>query len=195
MERGFDISGNGFSRWVGIIDPNAVAPERGVYLIARVGIGQGFDIEYEVRVLDKGESLDDINHSQWTRPIAFHYVPEESPNLWVHLNLIVHRFENPSIPAPVAGVPIIAYREASRRKGYPDVKYRLGSSSWHGVGQYCDVTESFKILSGSGDCCWDDQWDGCVIVGFHMAYEYGADLCRKHISLRREAEPGFLCDH
>ena len=52
MERGFDISGNGFSRWVGIIDPNAVAPERGVYLIARVGIGQGFDIEYEVRVLD-----------------------------------------------------------------------------------------------------------------------------------------------
>lgn len=82
MERGFDISGNGFSRWVGIIDPNAVAPERGVYLIARVGIGQGFDIEYEVRVLDKGESLDDINHSQWTSPIAFHYVPEESPDEW-----------------------------------------------------------------------------------------------------------------
>lgn len=194
MERVLDVSGYGFSRWVGIINPNAVAPEKGVYLIARVGVGQGYDIEYEVRVMDKGESFDDINHSQWTRPIAFHCIPEDSPNLWIHTNLLVHRFENPSIPAPVAGVPIIAYHEATRRKKCSDVKYRLGSSNWHGVGQYCDVTESFKIIAGNGECYWDDQWDGCIIKSFHMAFEYSADLCRKHISLRRESEPGFLHD-
>lgn len=194
MERVLDVSGYGFSRWVGIINPNAVAPEKGVYLVARVGVGQGFDIEYEVRVLDKGESFEVITCQQSTRPIAFHYVPEESPYLWIHTNLLVHRFENPLIPAPIAGVPIIAYREATRRKGYPDVKYRVGSRSWHGVGQYCDVTESFKILADNGDCYWDDQWEGCNIIGFHMAFEYSAELCMKHVSLRREAEPSFLCE-
>ena len=194
MEKTFDITGSGFSRWVGIIAPSAVVPEKGVYLIARVGVGQGFDIEYEVRILDKGDKFDDINHSQWTRPIAFHCIPEDSPNLWIHTNLVVHRFENPSIPAPVAGVPIIAYQEATRRKGYPDVKYRLGSSIWHGVGQYRDVAESFKTFAGNGDGGWDDQWDGCTIIGFHIASEYSADLCMKHISLRRELEPTFLRD-
>lgn len=192
MERCFDISGHGFSRWVGIINPNAEAPERGVYLIARVGPGQGFDIEYEVRVIEKGESFEVNNCQPSTHPIAFHYVPEESPNLWIHTNLLVHRFENPSIPAPIAGVPIIAYREDTRRKGYPDVKYRLGSRSWHGVGQYRDVAESFKTFAGNGDGGWDDQWDGCTIIGFHIASEYSAELCMKHVSLRREAEPSFL---
>lgn len=192
MQKCFDITGSGFSRWVGIIAPNAVVPEKGVYLIARVGGGQGFDIEYEVRILDKGDKFDDINHSQWTRPIAFHCVPENSPNQWIRTNLIIHRLENPSIPAPVAGVPIIAYREATCRKGCSDVKYRIGSSIWHRVGQYCDVTESFKSVAGNGDCSWDEQWDGCIILGFHMAFEYSVDLCRKHISLRREAEPSFL---
>ena len=194
MEKFFDFTGSGFSSWVGIIHPQAVAPKKGVYLIARVGAGQGVDIEYEVCVMDKGDTFDEINHSRWTRPIAFHWVPEDSPNQWIRTNLNIHRLENPSIPAPVAGVPIIAYREASQQKGCSDVKYKLGSSIWHGVGQYCDVTESFKIFTGNAESSWDNQWDGCIILGFHMAFEYSADLCRKHIMQRRKADPGFLCE-
>ena len=194
MNKSFDITGFGFSRLVGIIAPNAVAPEKGVYLIARAGLGQGVDIEYEVRVMDKGDSFDDISQPQWARPIAFHYIPEDASKQWIHINLNIHRFEDPSIPAPVEGIPIIAYREATRRKECPDVKYRLGSSIWHGVGQYCDVTSSFKNPALNGDRCWDEKWEGCTIIGFHMAFEYDAVLCRKHISLRREAEPGFLYD-
>lgn len=180
----FDVTGAGFSRWVGILSKDATAPKKGLYLIANVYRGQGFDVEYEVQELEQGERFDKavLAVSRFL-PIAYHLIPDDQ---WIKTNLMLHKGEGACIPAPISGIAVISLLDA-RLHHRSTVTYYLDK-----VNKFQDITVLFKWQDSAGPTCFSDEYDGYMVQGFHMAFLYDVDVCYEHIRLRRYNEPDFL---
>ena len=182
--RDFDVTGSGFSRWVGIINKGASAPEKGLYLIAKVYRGNGLDVEYEILDMNQGDPFDDDSPGKLSlRPIAYHFIPKDQ---WIHTNLMIHKGEGACIPAPISGIAVISLLDA-RTRHRSKVTYHLNK-----VGKFQDITTIFKWEDLAGPTCFSDDYDGFMIQSFHMVFYYDADVCRDHVRLRLKNEPVFL---
>lgn len=173
--RVFDVTGTGFSRWVGIIGKGAAAPEKGSYLIANVCSGQGLDIEYSLLELEQGELfVSGVNMRPDLIPIAYHFVPE---NQWIKTNLVIHKGEAPCIPASTSGIAVISLLDA-RLFHRSSVSFFINK-----VSKFEDITTVFKCWDLADPTCFSDEYDGFMIQGFHMASLYNMDVCREHVRL------------
>ena len=182
--RDFDVTGSGFGRWVGIIGKGATAPEKGLYLIAKVSRGQGFDIDYDVLELEQGDQFDNGSPaSPHLIPIAYHLIPDDQ---WIQTNLVIHKGDGACNTAPISGVAVISLLDA-RTQNRSKVTYHLNM-----VGKYQDITTVLKWKDLAGPTCFSDEYDGFTIQGFHMAFFYDADVCREHVMLRLKNEPGLF---
>lgn len=182
--RDFDVTGSGFSRWVGIINKGAMAPEKGLYLIAKVYGGNGLDVEYEILDMNQGDSFDYGSPGKLSlRPIAYHFIPKDQ---WIYTNLMIHKGEGACIPAPISGIAVISLLDA-RTRHRSKVTYHLNT-----VGKFHDITTVFKWEDLAGPTCFSDDYDGFMIQSFHMVFYYDADVCREHVRLRLKNQPDFL---
>lgn len=178
------MTGSGFSRWVGIINKGAMAPEKGLYLIAKVYGGNGLDVEYEILDMNQGDSFDYGSPGKLSlRPIAYHFIPKDQ---WIYTNLMIHKGEGACIPAPISGIAVISLLDA-RTRHRSKVTYHLNT-----VGKFHDITTVFKWEDLAGPTCFSDDYDGFMIQSFHMVFYYDADVCREHVRLRLKNQPDFL---
>ena len=182
--RDFDVTGSGFSRWVGIINKGAFATEKGLYLIAKVYRGNGHDIEYEILDMNQGDPFDDGSHGILTlKPIAYHFIPKDQ---WITTNLLIHKREWACIPAPITGIAVISLLDA-RLNQRSKVSYFLNE-----VKKFGDISTVFKWEDLAGPTCFSDDYDGFMIQSFHMVFYYDSDVCNKHVRLRLKNQPDFL---
>lgn len=184
--------------WIGILSKETFAPNNGLFLVARCGLGQGIDIEYELLALKKGDSFIGREDS-WAYPIAYHYIPsfEIPEGNWIKKEIIMKKWENVIIPAPEKGIPIIAYSGPWKEECYENpapIEYCIGDGgicAYAGVQKNDDITTWFKERDNAGPFGWAECWDGYKILGFLIVCEYDLYACRHHIKQRLINEPVF----
>lgn len=179
--------------WIGIMSKDETAPQNGMYLIARGGLGQGIDIEYEFLELKEGESFESRERS-WDVPIAYHYIPSfgKPEGNWIQKVIIMKKWEDEKIPAPMKGIPIIAYSELQEENLSKDpatYKYFYGGGIF---AKNDDISEGFKEWNSAGPFGRSEHYDGYKILGFMMVCEYDLFACRQHIEQRLKIEPDFF---
>lgn len=181
--------------WIGILSKNETAQKNGMYLIARVGLGQGIDIQYVFLELKEGDLFESREHS-WDKPIAYHYIPsfENPEGNWIKKEITMKKWENQIIPSPKKGIPIIAYSELQKENLSKDL---APFEYFYGGGIFAkndDISTGFKEWDCAGPWGWSECWDGYRILGFVIVNEYDMFACRQHIEQRLKVEPNFLFD-
>ncbi len=173
--------------WHVILSKSETVPKDGVYLIARVGIGQGFDIDYVLLNLREGDVFSGIKNS-WSKPIAYHIVPsyDEEGKGWSKKEIVFQMGNNEEVPALKDGIPIICFRDMI---DHPTTRYCIGYSEndeenpqdrvWHGVKKGTDITTFFKDSTCYESFGWSERWNGYIMVGFYIAFEFDF-LAYKH---------------
>lgn len=182
--------------WVGILSKDATVPNDGTYLIASTYLGQGIDIEYGLFVLKEGDPFIGREDSCF-KPIAYHFIsPYGIPGRnWIKKEIIMKKWENEIIPAPVKGIPIIAYCSHQEKECYDNpvsIEYCIGdggSCSYAVVQKNDDITTWFKEWDNAGPFGWSECWDGYRILGYVMISEYDIYACQHHIKQRSINEP------
>ena len=179
--------------WIGILSKDETAPQNGMYLIARGGLGQGIDIEYEFLELKEGESFESRERS-WDVPIAYHYIPSfgKPEGNWIQKVIIMKKWEDEKIPAPMKGIPIITYSEPQKEnlsKNPAPYEYFYGGGIF---AKNDDISKGFKEWNSAGPWGWSECWDGYRILGFVIVIEYDRFACRHHIEQRLKKEPDLF---
>ncbi|MBO7579623.1 MAG: hypothetical protein J6T43_11640 [Prevotella sp.] len=172
--------------WIGILSKETFAPNNGLFLVARCGLGQGIDIEYELLALKKGDSFIGREDS-WAYPIAYHYIPsfENPEGNWIKKEIIMKKWENEIIPAPEKGIPIIAYSGPWKEECYENpvsIEYCIGNGGSRVdtvVRKGDDISSMFKEYNHSGPFGWSECWDGYRILGFTIVKEYDMYACHE----------------
>lgn len=183
--------------WIGILSKDETAQKNGIYLIVRVGLGQGIDMVYELIVLKKGDKFLD-RKSSLDKPIAYHYIPSFGKNddTWIDKEIIMKKWVDEIIPSPQKGIPIIAYQMPQKEKEskeYASIEYCIGNyNNEHGVQKNDDITIFFKEWDCVGPFGWSEHWDGYKILGFMIVCEYDLSACHQHIEARLKIEPDFF---
>ena len=199
--------------WVGIMSKDVAVPADGLYLIAYVRPGGVlFAIDYELHELKEGCLFDGRDNSI-AKPIAYHYIPsfDMYNEEWIDKYVVLRKWENEIIPAPVKGIPIIAYKEPRGKKESNvnnAINYWIGndwrgkellhymrngiSMVYEGVKKNDDISICFKEYDNSGPFGWSDCWEGYEIIGFAMVCEYDVYTGMQHVKYRLNMEPDFL---
>lgn len=188
--------------WIGIMSKDTTAPNDGIYLVVRCGLGQGIDMAYELLTLKKGD-LFVGRESSWDKPIAYHFIPTfgETDGTWIDKEITMKKWVNETISAPIEGIPIIAYQRPQKDKESKvnaSIDYCIGNGDnngrntvEHGVQNNSDITTFFKEWDCVGPFGWSEHWDGYKILGFVMVNEYDMFACLRHIEMRLKVEPDF----
>lgn len=188
--------------WVGILSKDATVPNDGTFLVARCGLGQGIDIEYELLELKEGEQFE-TRELSWDKPIAYHYIspfgiPESN---WIKKEIIMKKWENVIIPAPNKGIPVIAYSEPQKdivSQEAVSIDFCIGNGFnmsnrvYSGVRKNDDISTFFKKYDNAGPFGWSERWDDYRILGYVMISEYDIYACRHHVEQRLKMEPDFF---
>ena len=179
--------------WIGILSKDAVAPMDGIYLIASTYLGQGIDIEYVLLVLKKGDPFVDREDS-FSKPIAFHFIPSFGmpEGKWINKEITIKKWKDEKLPAPMKGIPIIAYSEPQEEKMSKDpapYEYFCGGGIF---AKNDDISTGFKEWDNAGPCGWAERWDSYRILGFLIVCEYDSYTCRHHIEQRLKNDPCFF---
>ena len=166
--------------WHIILSKTDTVPQDGVYLIARIGIGQGIDIDYILLFLKEGDFFSGIEYS-WSKPIAYHFVPfyDGEGKGWSKQEIVFQKGNYEEVPAPNDGIPIICFRDMIDP---PTIRYCIGNSEydkdnpqdrvWHGVKKDADVTTFFKDSTCYESLGWSERWNGFMMLGFYIVYEF-----------------------
>ena len=179
--------------WIGILSKDATVPNDGTYLIASSYLGQGVDIEYGLSVLKEGDPFIGREDSCF-KPIAYHFIPPfgNLEGKWINKEITIKKWEDEKIPAPMKGIPIIAYSEPQEEylsKDPAPYKYFYGGGIF---AKNDDISTGFKEWDNAGPWGWSERWDSYRILGFLIVCEYDTYTCRHHIEQRLKNDPSFF---